>query len=172
MQVLKRVEIWVLLALVGSGLVWVFTTGSGPDDEAAEPGAAAGTGAGEQSSTAPLVLHRALLERDYGNGRLELEVRVRNDSPSKLTLQPPQVKLVSGSGREVQPFFLPFEPQPEVAASATQDVQLRYWLDKKDLEGSLTLTVGGASIEVKGARPFDLETLKTKEQKVFRAGEW
>jgi hypothetical protein len=87
-------------------------------------------------------------------------------------MQPPDVRLVSGSGREVPPFFLPFEPQPEIPPGATQDVQLRYWLEASDLSNTLTLEVAGRSIVVKSASPFDVESLKNGEKQTFTSAEW
>lgn len=169
MNLFKRLELWILLAIVAAGLAWVF---SSRDQE--EEGAAGESGqvVADDGSGQPLVLHRSVVERDYGNARLDLEVRIRNAGSSKITLQPPQVRLTTGDGREIPPFFLPFEPQPEIAPTSTQDVKLRYWLEKADLQGALSLEVNGSKVAVKSATPFDLETLKTKEQKTFRSGEW
>ena len=38
---------------------------------------------------------------------------------------------ITEKGREVPSFFLPFQPQPEVAAKSTQDVELRFWLSSE-----------------------------------------
>lgn len=164
MPIFKRIELWVLLAVVGGGLIWVFTSGGngGEDEEAASTG----------SAGAPLLLHRLTLKRDYGNARLDLDVRVQHRGADKLVLQSPRVKLLTGSGREVPSFFLPFEALPEVAPGSTQDVQLRYWLEARDLDGALTLEVEGQPLPVKGAQPFALDTLKNGEERTLQPGGW
>ncbi|HSI62607.1 MAG TPA: hypothetical protein VLE43_05795 [Candidatus Saccharimonadia bacterium] len=173
MNLFKRVELWVLLAVVLGGLVWVFTSGPADEDEAATDSPPRKTGTVVKGDPAkPLQVHRSILERDYGNARLDIEVRIQNAGKEKLVLQPPHVRLLTGSGREIPGFFLPFEPQPEIASGTTQDVQLRYWLEKKDLQEALTLEVNGLQAKVKGAQPFDLEALKSKEQKTFLPDAW
>ncbi len=167
MQLLKRVEIWILLAVVAAGLAWVFLS-SGSEEGEESGSSAAAVAAGQ----VPLKLHRSTLKRDYGNARLDLEVRVRNDGGQTLVMESPQVKLVTGTGREVPSFFLITNPPPEIPAKTTQDVQLRYWLETKDLEGTLTLEVEGKKAEVKGGGKFDLESLKNGEEKVMPVGAW
>lgn len=166
MHFLKRIELWILLAVVVAGLAWVFTSG-GSEEEAGDGGPAT-----VEDSRAPLQLHRCVLKRDYANARLDIELRVRNDGPDALAMQSPKVKLLSTRGNEVPSFFLPFDPIPQVPAQSTQDVQLRYWLETADLQGALTLHVGDRTLPVKGVAAFDLNTLKNGEEKVVREGEW
>ena len=165
MQLFKRIELWILLAALIAGLFFVF--GSRHSDDASSDGTS--TTAAED---APLKVHRCILTRDYGNAQLDIELKVRNDSPEKLVMAAPAVRLVTAKGREVPGFFLPFQPQPEVPGKATEDVQLRYWLDKADLEGPLKLEVKGKTLEVKGAQPFDLMAMKNTDKKTFNPGEW
>ena len=87
-------------------------------------------------------------------------------------MRPPTVRLVTGAGREVPPFFLPFNPPPEIAPCARQEVRLRYWLEKADLAGALTLEIESGKFPVKSAAPFDLETLENKKPKTFTAEDW
>ncbi len=79
---------------------------------------------------------------------------------------------MTAAGKEVAPFFLPFEPQPEIAAGGSQDVRLRYWLEKSDLQGALILEVQSEKLDVKSAAPFDLEKLKNKEPRSFTDTHW
>jgi hypothetical protein len=154
-------------------LAWVFTSGPAEEDETADDTPRRKTGTVVKGDPAkPLEVHRSVLERDYGNARLDIEARIQNAGKDKLVLQPPQVRLLAGGGREVPPFFLPFEPQPEIGPGTTQDVQLRYWLEKKDLQEGLTLEVNGVQAKVKGAQAFDLESLKSKEEKTFLPHAW
>src|SRR5437763_991377 len=102
---LKRVELWVLLAVVAAGLVYVFVSRRDGLDETDAPGA---TSVAAPEDT-PLGLHRCVLERDRDHARLEVEIRVRNRGGDVLALQPPRARLVAAQGREIAPFFLPFD---------------------------------------------------------------
>lgn len=165
MQLFKRIELWILLILLVAGLAFVFT--SHPKDNDAGPDTV--SAASEESA---LKVHRCVLKRDYGNAQLELEVKVRNDSPATLVLQSPAAKLLGAKGREIPSFFLPFQAQPEVPAKATQEVQLRYWLDAADLAGPLSLEVQGKAVEVKSSKPFDLNSVENSKEKAFTPSEW
>ena len=57
-------------------------------------------------------------------------------------------------------------------AKSTADVKLRYWLEKSDLAGELTLVHENGSVMAKSAKPFNLESLKNSEPKVIMPGEW
>ncbi len=169
MSLLKRPEFIILLLLAAGGAVFVLT--SRPEgDGGASPQADALTA--NAPGDAKSRIHRLTLERDYGNARLDIDIRVANREAKQLVLQPPEARLFTGKGREVPAFFLPFSPPPEIAAGATGDVQLRYWLEKADLESSLRLEIRGESIELKSAAPFDLEKLENKKPKTLSPGEW
>jgi hypothetical protein len=162
----KRIEVILLLLLAVGGAVWVLSGSSKGDVYDLDPQVQVG---GESAENR---VQRCTLERDHGNARLDLEFRFQNQKPRKLTLQPPQVRLMTAAGKEVAPFFLPFEPQPEIAAGGSQDVRLRYWLEKSDLQGALILEVQSEKLDVKSAAPFDLEKLKNKEPRSFTDTHW
>jgi hypothetical protein len=166
MHYLKRFELWMLLALIVAGLAWVFLPG-GNEDSPDDTG-----GPSVTESDAPLRLHRCVLKRDYGNARLDIELRVRHDGAEKLVMQTPKVKLLTGKGREVPSFFLPFDPIPEVAPNSSQDVQLRYWLDAGDLDDALNLEVDGKSLPIKSDKAFDLKAMANSEERIIPAGSW
>ncbi len=168
MPLFKRIEIWVLLAVIVAGLVFVLNR---PHPIAVEP-VRISAPAPPLEVLAPLKIHRCILERDYGNARLDIELRVQNGTSEKLTLQAPKVRLINSAGREIPSFFLPLEQLPEVPAQSTQDVQLRYWLEAADLNGALKLEVNGNIVEVKGATAFDLMNMKNEEKKIFNEGQW
>ena len=167
MSLLKRVELWVLLAIAVAGIIFAFRSKHHEDDQ----GAGEST-AGTTVNDAPLVLHRCVLKRDYGTARLDIELKVRNDDTKKLIMQSPDVKLITGKGRETPGFYLAFEPPPEIPANSTQDVKVRYWLTAEDLQGTLTFDVKGQKLQVKGGTVFDLNSVPNLEEKVFKAGEW
>ena len=167
MNLLKRTEVWALLAVVTAGLVWVFLSGRASKDEALDSGGTTGV-----DSREPLQLHRCVLKRDYGNARLDIEVHVRNDAAERLVMQTPRVKLLGENGREIPSYFLPFDPVPEVAAKSELDVQLRYWLEAADLNGGLSLKVDAKQLTIKGPTAFDLKSMENGEEKVFQPGAW
>jgi hypothetical protein len=164
----KRIEVIILLVLAAGGALWVLSDSGPADDE--DSSTSSGTAPDDEPGANKL--HRCTVERDYGNARLDIELRFANRGEKRLVMQPPQVKLVTDAGREVVPFFLPFDPVPEIPAGSTQDVRLRYWLEKADLQGGLKLVIGDDSIEVKSAAAFDLETLKNKEPRTFASSDW
>ncbi len=160
MSFLKRIEVWVLLLLGGGAAVWVLMD---------KPVIEGDPQPVESTSTDPaLVIHRCTLERDYGNARLDIELRYRNASPRPLVLQPPDVKLMTGDGREVPPFILPVEKPPQIAAQTTQSVRLRYWLESAHLSGPLTLEVRGERAEVKSASALDLAKIENKKPRTWQ----
>ena len=108
------------------------------------------------SVDSPLQLRRSTLERDFGNARLDLEVRYKNSSPRPLSMQAPDVRLINGAGKEVPPFILPVERPPSIEAQTTGDVRLRFWLEKTDLAGPLALEIRGQKLEVKNSTALDL----------------
>jgi hypothetical protein len=164
----KRIELWLLLALVLAGLFFVFAH-KATEDEANKSGDVV---VPSDKDDAPVKLHRSMITRDYGNARLDIDLRVRNDGAEKLVLQTPKARLLNGKGREIPSFFLPFDALPEVPPRSTQDVQLRYWLEAADFQGAITLEVNGKSMTVKSTKPFDLNMMKNAEKKTMTSTEW
>lgn len=165
MKAPRRIELWLLFAVIAAGLIFVFASRHRDDEDA-------GGAPPAPADDPPIVLHRCVIERDRGNARLDIELRLRNDRSEMLVLQPPKARLLAASGRDIPAFFLPFEELPEVPPKTTRDVQLRYWLEAADLQGALKLEVDRGTVDVKSAKPFDLETLKNGDRKTFGAGEW
>jgi len=151
MHLFQRTEVWIILLLASAAGAFVLFTSapSGPD----RPPAVANAGPATQE---PARITRRTLERDHGNARLDLDVRVTNSHESAKQLVPPFAVLKSAAGREIPAFFLPMEPPPTLKPETTADVHLRFWLDAVDLQNTLTLTVDGQEIQVKGAKPVDL----------------
>ena len=87
-------------------------------------------------------------------------------------MQSPDVRLLNAAGKEVPPFILPVERPPTLEAQATADTRLRFWLEKADLGGSLTLEIRGQKLEVKNSTPFDLEKLENAKPKVWTSADW
>lgn len=165
----QRVEVWVLFLLATGAIVYVSM--QAPSQPHFDTGLEAGDVAG---GTAPsrLKIHRCVLVRDHGNARLDIEARVTNQAEVRLAMQPPAVRLEGPEGREIPPFFLPFNPPPELSPGGTQDVQLRYWLEKGDLAGPLTLHVQEEQVPVKSPAPFDLGALENGRDHVLKGVDW
>lgn len=160
MKFFHRFEVWLLVALSVGAAVWVFTNRPAIEGnpETIEPSA---------PPEPPIKILRTTLERDYGNARLDIELRYRNASPRALSLQPPDARLLAADGKEVPPFVLPIEKPAEIAAQTAQDVRLRYWLDQAQLQGTLTLDIRGDKAEVKSAAPLNLEKLDNRKSKTW-----
>lgn len=163
MRIFQRFEVWLLLIVGGIAIWWSFEPVPNPAET--EPGA-------EMSTDAPLQLRRSTLERDFGNARLDLEVRYKNSSPRPLSMQAPDVRLVNGAGKDVPLFILPVERPPSIEAQTTGDVRLRFWLEKADLAGPLTLEIRGQKLEVKNGTALDLEKLENAKPKVWTSANW
>ncbi len=168
MKFYQRIEVWVLLLAVAVAVVFVLKPR--PDTEVWEQGAELAESAAAQRVS----LLGATLERDYGNARLDLEVRVTNSGAHPLLLTPPQARLLAGPEgvREVPPFFLPAERPPEISPGATSEVRLRYWLEAADLQGPLWLVVGEDKVPVKSAEALDLEQVENRKALRLRGVEW
>lgn len=166
-KVFQRVEVWVLLVLAAGATAFVFLTSQ--DENEREP---AVTNAEPARPDARLEVRGATLERDFGNARLDLKVHLTNKRASKVTMINPVVRLLNAKGSEVPAFVLPVEPPPEVPPQTTADVLLRFWLEKEDLAGKLTLEVDGEQAEVKSGTPFDLEKIKNAEPKRLPVPDW
>ena len=161
MRIFQRFEVWLLLIAAGIAILWSFSSAPIPAEEIPE-----------MSADAPLQLRRCTLERDFGNARLDLEVRFKNSSPRPLSMQAPDVRLLNAAGKEVPPFILPIERPPTAEAQTTGDIRLRFWLEKADLTGPLTLEIRGEKLEVKNSTPLDLEKLENKKPKVWTSAAW
>ncbi len=163
MRIFQRFEVWLLLIAGGIAVWWSFPTEGRPDLDAP---------VAELNADVPLQLRRCTLERDFGNARLDLEVRYKNTSPRPLSMQPPDVRLINAAGKDVPPFILPVERPPTVEAQTTADLRLRFWLEKADLQGALTLEIRGQKLEVKNSTPVDLEKLENAKPKVWTSAAW
>jgi hypothetical protein len=160
MSFLKRLEVWLLLILAAAlgAFVLVQSTVSDPDE-------ALITDAAPANAEGKPALLGLTIERDHGNARLDIDVRLTNPNARRLLLVAPAVRLLNAKGAEVPAFILPVEPPPELPPSTEATAKLRFWLEQEDLAGKLTLELVGTTLEVKPDKAFDLETLKNAEPK-------
>ncbi|HCN79372.1 MAG TPA: hypothetical protein DIT13_19595 [Verrucomicrobiales bacterium] len=161
MSFFKRAEVLTLLALGAGAAVWVLAPdgGDGGEDEGQSP---------VSEPVSELQILRCTLERDFGNARLDVEVRHRNSSPRPLILAPPDVRLLTEDGVEIPPFILPAERPPQIAARSTQEARLRYWLEAGHLEGELILDIRGLKAWVKSPVPLDLRDLENRKPRTWQ----
>jgi len=163
MAFLKRFEVWVLILLAAGAGLWVTLI------QPVQEGDPIPLVNEERASEEPaLVIHRCTLERDYGNARLDIELRYRNSSPRPLVLQTPDVRLLTRDGREVPPFILPVEKPPQIAPRTAQSVRLRYWLEAAHLKGGLSLDIRGSRADVKSDAALDLERLENRRPRTWQ----
>jgi hypothetical protein len=165
MRIFQRFEVWLLLIVGGIAVWWSMKA---PEPYAQSESEVAAT----MAESAVLRIHRCTLERDFGNARLDIEFRYRNTSPRPLAMQPPDVRLLTADGREVAPFILPSERPVSVLENSSTDLLLRYWLDAKDLDGTLRLEVRGQSVEVKSGERLDITKLENKKPKTWTTTKW
>jgi hypothetical protein len=166
---IRRPEVWVLLLASVAAALWALKSGGSEAEWEAGPGVSE-----LKTAEARVTVLRGSLERDYGNARLDLEVKIRNEGLHPLVLVPPKVRLLAGAtgDREVPPFFLPAERPPEVAGKTVSEVMLRYWLEAGDLGGPLVLELEGEKVPVKADRPYALDKLENGKAVPLRGVEW
>ncbi len=167
MKILLRIEVLFLLALAVVGGAWVLLSDKpGALDEGKPAVASISKDPGDGST----LIRRCHLERDVGNARLDIELRMTNNHSKKLLLAPPVLRLINAKGADVPAYFLPTEPPPELTAKSTHEVRMRFWLEADDVKGELVLEVDGQKFNIKTAAPLNLETLKNAEAKAMPVG--
>ena len=176
MKILKRIELWILLAVIGGAIAFVIATGGGDDEDPSTTDATTSTAS---NSDAPFTIDASHLKRDYGNAVLEIHVTYRNDSEAAIKLSSPTARLLAGpdpdaprSAEEVKAFFLVFAPPPEIPARKTASTILKYWIEKPHLESALWLRIQEDTLPVKTSTPLDLENIPNQETVVFTATNW
>ncbi len=169
MTVLKRVEVWILLALVVGGLVFVLATRG---DRPGRPGRD-GDGTDPAEAPAGFTVTRVELRRDGSHAMAALRVRCRNDGDDPLVVAGENgARLVADGNERVPVYFRAFAAAPEVAPGEESEVVLRYWLSAGHLEGALRLELGGESAEVKDDEPLALDALEDGEEIAFTGTRW
>ncbi len=155
MAFFKRPEVWVLLLLSVAGVAWVLWSDSARDRAEREEAVAAvdepetGNLDGESSRFA---IRERRVSREGGHLIVTLRVSSEADRglPEPLALEAPAVRLVTGDGASVAPFFLPFDPPPVLDADPGAYADLRYWLPVSQAGEALWLEIDGERLPVKG----------------------
>lgn len=163
MGIFKRIEVWILLVLLGGGLIYVLTSGDSGNtdpDNAASP-----------AKTDKYVIKKLTLRRDYGNYELRLAVDYNNKGGGEIETAS-AAALIAESGRKIPAFFLAISPPPIIPADKREQVELKYWLEGDDLKGHLWLDILGSKIQVKANAAFDGESVPNGETKTISLPEW
>lgn len=165
MNLFKRVEVWVLLALLGAGIGFVLVSSNKDDDDpAALPKQ-------QQVSAGKFTVASLALRRDYANFELRIGVDYDNRDGAEIDTATAAALLADGD-RKIPPFFLAIAPPPKIPAGKRERVELRYWLESADLKGPLWLDVLGARVQVKPAAPFDPESMDNQSERPVRPADW
>ncbi len=167
MNLFKRLEVWLLLILAAGATLFVLL-----QDRAANPAKPRLADIQPAKTEGKLAVLSCVLERDFGNARLDIQARLTNRHARKLMLVAPSVRLMNAQGHPVPDFILPAEKPVEVPPNSEASVMLRFWLEQTDLDGKLTLEVDGESVEVKSAEKLNLEKLKNAEPTKMPVGNW
>lgn len=165
MSIFKRVEVWILAVLLVGGAVFVLLSSR-------KDGAEGDLGGGGLDGGGRLTLVEAILERDYGNARLDLTVELDNRGRGPVPSGSPDTRLLTGSGDEVDPFFLAGDFPPDFEGGRRSRVTLKFWLKPEHFGGALTLDVRGDTLAIKSAEPFDLEALENGSPRTLGGAEW
>lgn len=124
----------------------------------------------------PPTLHPTIsnssLTRDYQNARLAFVLKFQNQSAETVYLVPPFLKLTTPSNEEIPLFLLPSAKVPQVSAGQSVEMPLKFWLEEKHLQSSLTLHLGEEKIVIKSDKPLDLSSLENAESKELKSIDW
>jgi len=129
--ILKRFEIWLLLALVAAGLWWSFQVKPINETVATKPLTAQPdeiTEVAPVDSTLLEVRKVSLTPLDKGT-IVELTLLGRSGTDEPVSLGTDSVELLTTEGEGIHRFFTPFDPDPMLAADEKSLVTLKYWLN-------------------------------------------
>ena len=131
--ILKRFEIWCLLAIVVAGSWWAFqaeTVETKVVAVSAEARVASMTEDGPDATESTLLEVREvnLTETDQGTV-VELTLFGRSGVEEAVTLGEENLELLTSEGEGVHRFFLPFDADPMLASEEKSLVTLKYWLE-------------------------------------------
>ncbi len=166
MNLFKRIEVWILIGLIGGGIAFVLVTAGDPGAVDGEIGGA-GRGGGKFS------IDQMLLARESDHARLDVGITYDNLGGGEIEAGPPNVRLITDSGDEVDPYFLAGAFPTVIAAGRRSPVTVKYWLGPAHFgTGGLRLEIRGESRPVKSAKPFNLESLGDGESRVLDGPDW
>jgi hypothetical protein len=155
--ILKRFEVWLLLAIVAALAAFAFQ----PEPSAEDPPAPAGVGlkaavspdkptkgdpAAPPEEDSVLSLGAVKVEPSGGGWIVETMLAGKSPTGSDLVLDESSVTAANDRGEPVARFFEPFRGSAALAGGEDSMATLRWWLPRP--AESLRLDVGGASLAV------------------------
>ena len=164
MNIFKRIEVWILLVLVGAGIVFVLMTNR-------DGGNGDGDGDGGSGRGTRFVVKKTTVKRDYGNFEAEIALTYDNRSGGEIDTAT-AAKLIGENGKRIPVFFLAIAMPPKIPAGKKNDLSLRFWLEPEDVKGSLSLEILGENVEVKNGTPLDPESIPNQEKRTYEGTEW
>lgn len=132
--VLKRFEVWLLLAVV-AGILWIAFFPQPPEPGSPQPAEIASTeslnGAPDPLTEAPPPLSvREVRVLPSGGGKIvETVLRGRSPSGEDITFDGDAVRATTSTGEPVPRFFEPFRESGFIAGGADSEATLRWWLN-------------------------------------------
>ncbi len=105
-----------------------------------------------------------LVKRDHSNFWLDAHLKILPDQTHDL-LQP--VRLKTASGREIEPADTTLAGDKN---RPTTDLWFKFWLERSDLEGPLTLQINQGTLLIKA--DSEIPNLGSAESKYFTTQHW
>jgi hypothetical protein len=155
--ILKRFEVWLLLAIVAALVAFAFQPGPSPEDPTAPAGGPVTAvvipdkptkedPAAPPEEASVLSLGAVKVEPSGGGWIVETTLAGRSPTGSDLVLDESSVTAAHDRGEPVARFFEPFRGSAALAGGEDSMATLRWWLPRP--AESLRLDVGGASLAV------------------------
>ncbi len=154
--ILKRIEIWLLAALVTGLLIFAFQPQPGIEEAAwsSVPDSGSESEPHQQEDPVltpekiPSVSVKEVAVTPSGKGMIvELTISGRSTSGSELTLDESTISATTTEGEAVPFFFEPFRESTQLLASEDSLVTVRWWLEKPT--DALVLRLQGEAITAK-----------------------
>lgn len=138
--ILKRLEVWLLFALVAGLVAFAFQA---PPEPPADPGhvdpigattnLSSGVPPGDDAAApdappAPFAIEKVLVSPSSGGYIVETLISGRAPGDKDLALDEGTVRATTADGEPVRLFFEPFRERPVLLVSADSTASLRWWL--------------------------------------------
>lgn len=174
MALFKRFELWLLLILIGGGLYYVLQQQAPKLDSRRAPlSQTQNQPATKQTpqNKPRFLLKKSSITRDGDHFIVQIDMQCQRNNDKALLLQTPHTQLLASGAREMEVFFLPFQPKPSIEEAKGKIFTLRYWLTQDDLKSPLTLKIGSTELSVKSSQ-FEPQNLPNKQSKTFTTNQW
>ena len=176
LNIFKRIEVWILLALTVAGLVFVISTGKPrPEEPENLPEKTITETSSEPKTFAKdslLEIHSIKVRRESDRFLAEVDFTYDNQSDKPITTAN-AASLIPESKKAAPVFFLAFTGAPPILpAGEKTNSSLQFSLQGEEIAGELNLRIAGNSTPIKSSRSFDPESIKVGESKTFTRLDW